>query len=124
MNVFEKLKGQKLLSLSLLVFTLSVGILIGTLVNTAVRAEKGQAAAPDASPLVIPNPTQLSTAFSQLAKQLEPAVVNVTSTYGPPESQRAQRGQPNRRREQQATPDDEDQDQQGMDFFRRFFGGT
>jgi serine protease Do len=82
MRVFAQLRQQKLLSVTLLVFTLSIGILIGTLVSTAVRAEKAQGGAPDATPLTIPNPVQLSTAFSALAKQLEPSVVNITSTFG------------------------------------------
>ncbi len=117
MNIFEKLKQQKLLSAALLIFTLSIGILIGTLINTAVLAEKGQAAAPDATPLVIPSPAQLSTAFGQLAKQLEPAVVNITSTYGAREQPQVER-QPRRRQ----APQEEEEDPFGMDFFRRFFG--
>jgi serine protease Do len=122
MNLFDKLKKEKLLSVSLLVFTLSVGILIGTLVNTSVRAEKGQTAA-DATPLTIPNPVQLSTAFSQLAKQLEPSVVNITSTYGGQPDKQQQ--QTRNRRRQQPVPDQEEDDQGGtQDFFRRFFGGN
>jgi hypothetical protein len=49
MRWYQNLKQQKLLSLSLLVFTLSVGILIGTLVSGSVSAAKGQAVAPDAT---------------------------------------------------------------------------
>jgi len=90
MSFFGQLRRQKLLSATLLLFTLSIGILIGTLVTTAVRADKAQGGAPDAAPLVIPNPVQLSTAFTALAKQLEPSVVNITSTFGPrPRSRRA-----------------------------------
>jgi len=117
MNVLEKLKQQKLLSAALLIFTLSIGILIGTLINTAVLAEKGQVTAPDATPLVIPSPAQLSTAFGQLAKQLEPSVVNITSSFGAKEQAQAER--PQRRRTPQEEPEE---DPFGMDFFRRFFG--
>jgi serine protease Do len=113
-----KLRNQKLLSATLLMFTLSIGILIGTLVNTAVRAEKAQVTASDATPLAIPNPVQLSTAFSELAKQLAPSVVNITSTYGPREAQHAR----SRRRTPAPGAPDEDDDQGGMDLFRRFFG--
>jgi len=108
MNWFEKMRQQKLLSFSLLLFTLSVGILIGTLLNTEVKADKGQAA-PDAKPLEIPSPVQLSTAFSQLAKRLEPSVVNITTDYVPKEPKTSRNRQ--------------DEDEQGMDFFRRFFRG-
>jgi serine protease Do len=116
MSFISELKHQKLLSATLLVFTLSIGILIGTLVNTAVRAERPQSGAPDAAPLTIPNPVQLSTAFSALAKQLEPSVVNITSIYGAPVSAQA-------RGRQRSTPqNDDEEDQGGSDLFRRFFG--
>ena len=126
MRFFAALKTQKLLSATLLLFTLSIGILIGTLIGTAVRAEKTPTGVGDAGLLEIPNPVQLSTAFSQLAKQLEPSVVNITATYT------AQAGQqPRTRRRTPAPPDDEDEDQGpgqgqgqggGSDLFHRFFG--
>ena len=118
MSLFGQLRQQKLLSVTLLLFTLSIGILIGTLVTTAVRADKAQGGAPDATPLTIPSPVQLSTAFSALAKQLEPSVVNITSKFGPPPSSQAR----SRRRQAQPQPDQEDDDQGGFDLFRRFFG--
>jgi serine protease Do len=117
MKLLERLRNQKLLSTTLVVFTLSVGILIGTLISTAVRAEKGQVSTSDATPLVIPNPVQISTAFSQLAKQLAPAVVNITSTYGAHEEQRART-----RRRTPSNQQDDEEDQGGADLFRRFFG--
>ena len=40
MNLFDKLRTQKVLSLTLILFTLSVGIVIGTLVNQGVKAAK------------------------------------------------------------------------------------
>ena len=118
MSFFNKMRKQKLLSLSLMLFTLSIGIVLGTLVSTGVKAAKDQAVAPGATPLTIPNPVQLSNAFSQLAKQLEPSVVNISSTY----VQKTPAVNRNRRRTQ---PDEEDQqqDDNGMqDFFDRFFG--
>src|ERR1700687_3417369 len=81
MSFFDKMRNQKLLSFSLILFTLSIGVVVGTLVSTGVKAAKEQAIAPGATPLTIPNPVQLSNAFSQLAKQLEPSVVNISSTY-------------------------------------------
>ncbi len=117
MRFLATLRAQKLLSATLIIFTLSAGILIGTLINTAVRAERGQVSTSDAAPLVIPNPVQVSTAFSQLAKQLAPSVVNITSTYGGREEQRTRS-----RRNQNQNPPEEDEDEQGGDLFRRFFG--
>ena len=78
MSFFDKMRRQKLLSFSLILFTLSIGVVIGTLVSTGVKAAREQTVAPGATPLVIPpNPAQLSNAFTQLAKQLEPSVVNI-----------------------------------------------
>jgi serine protease Do len=122
MSLFDKMRSQKLLSFSLILFTLSMGIVVGTLVSTGVKAAKEQAVAPGATPLAIPNPVQLSNAFSTLAKQLEPSVVNISSTY----VQKASAQQLHKRRTppQQQDPEDEDQqDENGMqDFFQRFFG--
>src|ERR1035441_7586576 len=99
MSFSEKLRTEKLLSFTLVVLTLCVGILIGTLISVdwGVRAAKGNQAAPGATPLTIPNPVELSTAFSQIAKQVEPSVVHITTKYLPKAPARTQ----NRRR---ATP--------------------
>ncbi len=122
MSFFDKMRRQKLLSFSLILFTLSIGVIIGTLVSTGVKAAKEQAVAPGATPLVIPpNPAQLSNAFSQLAKQLEPSVVHISSEYAPkahPQMQMRKRQPP-----QQQDPDEEDDDNGMQDFFQRFFGG-
>jgi serine protease Do len=120
MRLLARLRNQRLLSVTLVLFTLSIGILVGTLIGTAVRAEKTQTAASDATPLTIPDPVQLSTAFSQLAKQLEPAVVNVTARYGARET--PQRPPRARRRNPTPTPPEEDDDQDSPDMFHRFFG--
>jgi serine protease Do len=77
MNLFDKMRQQKLMSLTLMVFTLSVGILIGTLVNTQVHAAKGQAVAPDATPLTVPKAVEIGSDFTKLAKKLQPSVVNI-----------------------------------------------
>lgn len=111
MSFLHKARQQKFLSTSLLLFTLSVGILIGTLINTGVRAEKGQTAAPDATPLVIPSARQLSNEFSKLAKVLEPSVVHITTDYAPKPQESARRRRPL----------EEEEDEEG-DLLRRFFG--
>src|SRR5580704_12312427 len=76
MNLFDKMRQQKLMSITLMVFTLSVGILIGTLVNVQVHAAKGQVA-PDATPLTIPKMVEIGSDFTKLAKKLQPSVVNI-----------------------------------------------
>jgi serine protease Do len=93
--------------------TLSVGILIGTVISYGVKGKEGQKS--DATPLTLPAPQQLSNTFSQIAKQLEPSVVNI-NTESTIKNVHKRRGQ---------NPDDEDGgDGGGMDdFFNHFFGG-
>jgi serine protease Do len=98
--------------------TLSLGILIGTLISSEVKGKEGQKG--DATPLVLPTaqPTNnpLSQAFAQIAKQLEPSVVNINteSTIKNPHRRRAVPGQ----------GQGDDDDSGGMDdFFNHFFGG-
>jgi serine protease Do len=121
MSFAQKLRTQKLLSFTLVLFTLSVGIVIGTLISSGVKAAKdGPAAAPGASQLVIPNPVELSNTFTQIAKQVEPSVVNISTTYLPKSNTRSRN---QLRRMPTQPPDDDDQGGGGMDeFLYRFFG--
>lgn len=124
MSFFDKLRTQKFLSFTLILFTLSIGIVIGTLITSGVKAAKENTVAPGATPLTIPDPVQLSTTFSQIAKQLEPSVVNISTEYRP-KAPAQTRATPNRRRQQVQPPDDDDQggDDSGLpDLFQRFFG--
>ena len=53
----SKIKQPKLFSILLLVFTLFIGIVIGTVMNRGVKADKQvSTVAPDATPLIIPQP--------------------------------------------------------------------
>ncbi len=124
MSMFDRFRTQKVLSFTLILFTLSLGIVIGTLVNQGVKAAKGDSqAAPGATPLVIPNPVELSNTFSQIAKQVEHSVVNISTTYLP-KAQVRSRSNNNRRQMIPQQPDEDQQgDQSGMeDFLFRFFG--
>lgn len=113
MRCLDWMRRQKLLSLSLVLVTLAIGIVIGTLLNTGVHAARGQVAAPDASPLVVPSPVQLGNEFSKLAKRLEPSVVYITADYTPKASDNPHQGG-------QEEGDKGDSDE-GNDLFRRFF---
>jgi len=122
--MFAKMRRQKLLSFTLMLLTLSAGIVIGSLVSSyGVKAARDNPQAPGATPLVIPNPVELSTTFSQIAKMVEPSVVNISTTYNPKPSSTSR----NLRRRQANPPgDDDDQGQGGdmQDFLYRFFGGN
>jgi serine protease Do len=122
MSIFDRMKNQKLLSFTLVLFTLSLGIVIGTLVSSGVKAARSEnAAAPDATPLTIPSPVQLSNTFSQIAKMAGPSVVNISSEF----NLKPTRSQANPRRRGQQSPDEEQGQGGGSDdFLYRFFGGN
>jgi serine protease Do len=120
----QRMKANRFASTVVILATLSLGILIGTVVSAGVKG-KEKAATSDVAPLTVPSPQQLSSVFSQISRQLEPAVVNIRteSTIKSPHRRggRATPGTPNE-------PDDNgpgggDQDNPFQDFFDRFFGG-
>ena len=115
MNLLEKMRQQKLMSITLMVFTLSLGILIGTLINTQVNAAKSQAVAPDATPLVIPKAVEIGSDFTKLAKKLQPSVVNIVVEVPAPKSSRTRGGQP--------SPEDQGGGDDPLEGLQRFFGG-
>ena len=91
--------------------TLSVGILIGTVISYGVKGKEGQKS--DATPLTLPSPQQMSNTFSQIAKQMEPSVVNINTESTIKNVHKRRGGQ-----------DDDDGGGGGMDdFFNHFFGG-
>src|ERR1700685_3473554 len=123
MRWFKVMRQQKLLSLTLPLVTLSIGIVIGTLINTGVHAARGQVAAPDASPLVVPSAVQLGNEFSKLAQKLEPSVVYITADYTPKAGENPHaRGQ-----QEEEEPGQGDGNgngggkDDGLDLFKRFF---
>jgi serine protease Do len=117
MKLFSRMQEQRFLGFSMLLVTLSVGILIGTLLTTGVKAGREQVA-PDATPLVVPSPVQMQNEFARLAKRAETAVVHINTVD---EGKQAAAATPKRGRPQ--LEEDEDDDAQ-MDLFKRFFGGN
>ena len=116
-GILQKIKSRRLTSTLLVVLTLAVGILIGTVVSNGVKGKEGQQKSPDlATPLTVPAPQQLSSAFAQIAKQIEPSVVNI-NTESVIKPTRRRRGLP------QGHPGDEGENNPFQDFFDRFFGG-
>jgi serine protease Do len=116
-----RFKANRLAYTLTILVTLTVGILIGTVISYGVKGKEGQNKASDATPLSVPAPQQLSNAFSQIAKQLEPSVVNINteSTIKNPHRRGRIRPSPNPN-----NPDDGgEEDNPFQDFFDRFFGG-
>src|SRR5262245_12597700 len=108
------MNNKRLLFLTLILATLSIGVIIGTIVSGGVKATAEQKPAT----LVIPDPVSLSNAFSQISAALEPAVVRIDteSTIQAPALPRGGGG--GNRRGQQAPPS-----QSPFDDFFNFFGG-
>src|SRR5260370_7338154 len=109
-GLWGRFRANRLAFSLVVLLPLAVGILIGTVVSVGVRGQEKRSA--EATPLTVPAPRQLSNQFSQIAKSLEPAVVNINteSTIKPVARRRGQ------------GPGD-DQDNQFGDFFDKFFGG-
>jgi serine protease Do len=116
---WARLKANRWAYTLTILATLTVGILIGTVISYGVKGKEGQKSS-DATPLSIPAPQQLSNAFSQVSKQLEPSVVNINteSTIKSPHR---------RGRSVRPGPDDDQggggDDSPFQDFFDKFFGG-
>ncbi|MBI4467268.1 MAG: Do family serine endopeptidase [Acidobacteria bacterium] len=104
-QVRRQWRGKWETQLAVLV-TLAVGILLGTLISNGVRAARDNPAG-GAQPLSIPSPVQLSSLFAEVAKKVEPAVVNIST-----ESVVTTQGRRPRRSPGQQDP---------FDFFERFF---
>src|SRR3989442_7886684 len=84
---------KRLLYLTLIIATLTIGVVIGTIVSGGVKAGEQQ----KSQTLVIPDPVSLSNAFSQIAANLAPAVVNINTEAAPenPVRNRSDRNNPN-----------------------------
>jgi serine protease Do len=106
--IWVRLKANRFAYTLTILATLAVGILIGTVVSSGVKGQEAGKKT-DAAPLAVPSPHQLSNQFAQIAKQLEPTVVNINteSTIKNPHIRRGTPGGGN-------SPFD--------DFFDRFFG--
>ena len=116
------MRTHRLTTTFALLATLSIGILVGSvLTNNVSGKEQAKIDTSDATPLVIPSPVALSNGFSQIVKEVGPAVVNINTEEIPKQS-----ATPRNRRGLQGPPSQNgNNDQQGdmQDFFNRFFGG-
>jgi serine protease Do len=126
-TLLERIRTHRLTTTFTLLATLSVGILAGSILTRNVSGkEQSEVNSTDAKPLVIPSPVALSNGFSQIVKQVGPAVVNINTEELPkPSNSKRRRG--GQRLPQPSDPNSDDDSQQSpgdmQDFFNRFFGG-
>jgi serine protease Do len=103
-------RRRKIFAALVLALTLGLGILIGSVVSGRVAANRSSSPPTDAALLPVPKPVRLSSAFATIVAQVEPAVVNISTTQliaRPKRIPRDRRGP--------TTPNDP------FDFFDRFF---
>ena len=124
-SLLDRIRSRRLTTTFTLLAMLSIGVVAGSVITHGVSGKEQQSVdSTDAKPLVIPSPTSLSNGFSQIVKQVGPAVVNINTESLPKQST----NKTPRRRGQVRPPQgqgDDDQQQPGdmQDFFNRFFGG-
>jgi serine protease Do len=120
-SFFGRVRNHRLAFTFVVLTALTVGILTGSVLTRDVGAgERQHLDTSDARPLVIPDPKTLSNGFSQIVKQVGPAVVNINTETIPKKAVA-----PKARRNGRNAPDPDQAPNQGdmQDFFNRFFGG-
>ncbi len=110
-------RNRKIMATLLVTVTLAIGMLIGTVISGHVGAAH-PAAAVGGTPLAIPDPVQLSSAFASIVSKVQPAVVNISTTQVIEGHGKGHGANPHNRDEM--GPQD-DQQQPFQDFFNRFF---
>jgi serine protease Do len=124
-DLLARIRNHRLSSTFALLAVLSAGILAGSVLTRSVSAKDQAVDSSDARPLTIPKPLDLSNAFSKIAKEVGPAVVNINTESIPKQSANRRSG-----RRGQIVPlpfggNQGDQGNQGdmQDWLNRFFGG-
>ena len=124
--IFDKLKQQKVLSFALLLFTLVLGIVIGSIINTGVKADRqNSAVAPDATPLTVPSAEPVTNEFNKITKKVEPSVVYIESDYLPKGAAAKQNRKSDEDEDDNSdTPESGPKQKDPSDLFKRFFGNS
>ena len=119
----ERLRSHRLAATFVLLGTLSAGVIAGSVLTGTVHGAMQQKAdTSDATPLRVPPATSQPNQFTQIAKQVGPAVVNINTESLPKQSTAPRAGRrgaaPHGGNGQGGDPGDM------QDFFNRFFGGN
>jgi serine protease Do len=126
----EYIRSRRLTTTFVLLSTLSIGILAGSVLTRSVSGKEQAVDSSDARPITIPSPVELGNGFSKIVKQVGPAVVNINTESIPKEQPTkarrrggVQRGPLQGQPPQGPGGDDDSQQGNMQDFFNRFFGG-
>lgn len=119
------LRSGRLAPTFTILVALSAGILIGSVAVHGVQGKEGPVNSSDATPLTVPNPVNLSTTFTKIAKEVAPAVVNINTESIPKDQKGQGQGQQRWRYEGPGGggSGSGEPPQNFQDFFNRFFGG-
>ncbi len=123
-SLMDRIRSRRLPATFVLLGTLSVGILAGSVLTRSVSGKEQVVDSSDARPLTIPKPLDLSNGFAKIAKEVGPAVVNINTETIPKQS--SVKRAPRRRGQTTPAPNGGDDSQSPgdmQDFFNRFFGG-
>src|SRR5512142_2076615 len=117
---WQKAKASRFSFTLVTLATLALGILIGTVVTYGVKGKTVDSS--DAQQLSVPQAKQVSNAFSSVAKQLEPSVVNINTESVIKNPHRGLRGRQRPSPDNPGGGDDQGQDQDNpfQDFMDRF----
>jgi serine protease Do len=125
-SLFDRMRSHRLASAFTILTAVTGVVVAGSLLTHDVGAKEQQHLdSSDAHPLVIPNPVTLGNGFSQIVKQVGPAVVNINTESIPKQA----KARPGRSRTlpqgHPGTDGDGSQPNSGdmQDFFNKFFGG-
>jgi serine protease Do len=125
-TLLARIRNHRLTATFVLLATLSLGILAGSILTRSVSGKEQGVDSSDARPLVIPSPKDLSNGFARIAKDVGPAVVNINTETLPKQSANTRtrrRGSQGPLQLQPNSPDGGDDQNPGDDLLRRFFGG-
>ncbi len=123
-RLIDRIRGRRLAATFTLLSALSFGILAGSVLTHSVSAKSQQVDSSDARPLTVPAPVTTSNAFSKIAKEVGPAVVNINTESIPKQAANTPRRNGRNGRQLQIPNDGDNGDQGDMqDLLRRFFGG-
>src|ERR1700684_2033388 len=79
-ELYSWIKRRKIFATLLIIATLGIGIVIGTVISGRAMATHDQTGSGGASLLVIPDPVTLSNGFATISKKVGPSVVNISTT--------------------------------------------
>jgi serine protease Do len=123
-SLLDRIRSRRLTTTFTLLAVLSIGIVAGSILTHGVSGKEQQSVdSSDAKPLVIPSPATLSNGFSQVVKQVGPAVVNINTESLPKQSSNKNPHRRGQLHPPQGQGDDDQQPGDMQDFFNRFFGG-